>query len=196
MSRPPNPDVLPRLLERGADLIQRRGFNGCGVQDLTAAAGIPKGSFYNYFASKEEFAVAILDQYWGVIESQYLGVLSNDKLDPVSRIKKHFSGLIGYHERQNFAFGCLIGNIAVELSAQSAAARAKIKSLLHIWAMALADCLDAAKIKGQVPSGSNTSELSAALIDTFEGAVMAAKVDQGPKALRRFETLMLPKLLA
>jgi TetR/AcrR family transcriptional regulator, transcriptional repressor for nem operon len=196
MPRPPNPDVLSRLLEKGAELIQRRGFNGCGVQDLTAAAGIPKGSFYNYFESKEEFAVAILDHYWSIIETNYLGVLNDDKMDPISRIKKHFSDLIGYHERQNFAFGCLIGNIAVELSAQSAAARAKIKSLLHLWSTALAQCLDAAKTNGQVPAASDTSDLSAGLIETFEGAVMAAKVDQGPKALRRFETLLLPKLLA
>jgi TetR/AcrR family transcriptional repressor of nem operon len=196
MPRPPNPDVLSRLLEKGAELIQRRGFNGCGVQDLTAAAGIPKGSFYNYFESKEEFAVAILDHYWSIIETNYLGVLNDDKMDPISRIKKHFSDLIGYHERQNFAFGCLIGNIAVELSAQSAAARAKIKSLLHLWSTALAQCLDAAKTKGQVPAASDTRDLSAGLIETFEGAVMSAKVDQGPKALRRFETLLLPKLLA
>jgi TetR/AcrR family transcriptional repressor of nem operon len=196
MPRPPNPDVLPRLLEKGAELIHRRGFNGCGVQDLTAAAGIPKGSFYNYFKSKEEFAVAILDHYWSAIESNYIGVLNNDKIDPISRIKKHFSDLIGYHERWNFVFGCLIGNMAVELSAQSAAARAKIKSLLHIWTTALAECLDAAKTKGQLPPTSETRDLSAALIEAFEGAVMAAKVDQGPKALRRFETLLLPKLLA
>jgi TetR/AcrR family transcriptional regulator, transcriptional repressor for nem operon len=196
MPRPPNPDVLPRLIEKGAELIQRRGFNGCGVQDLTAAAGIPKGSFYNYFGSKEEFAVAILDHYWSVIQSHYLGVLDNDRMDPITRVKKHFSDLIGYHERQNFAFGCLIGNIAVELSAQSALARAKIRSLLHIWTTALGDCLEAAKSKGQLSAASDVRDLSAALIDAFEGAVMAAKVDQGPKALRRFETLLLPRLLA
>jgi TetR/AcrR family transcriptional repressor of nem operon len=46
------------LLQRGHNC----GFNGCGVQDITAAAEIPKGSFYNYFASKEDFA-QILEEY-------------------------------------------------------------------------------------------------------------------------------------
>ena len=62
--RPANPETRSRLLERGADLICSRGFNAIGLQEITDAAGVPKGSFYNYFDSKEAFAVEILSEYW------------------------------------------------------------------------------------------------------------------------------------
>jgi TetR/AcrR family transcriptional repressor of nem operon len=52
MSRPPNPEVKDRLLLRGGEVVHQNGFHACGVQDITNAAGIPKGSFYSYFASK------------------------------------------------------------------------------------------------------------------------------------------------
>lgn len=58
------PNVRERLLDAGVEAFHRRGFNGCGVQEITEAAGVPKGSFYNHFASKEALGAAVLDRYW------------------------------------------------------------------------------------------------------------------------------------
>ena len=66
MPRPPNPEVRNRLLAAGLDLVHTRGFTASGVKDITDAAGVPKGSFYAYFASKEAFAAAILEHYWPI----------------------------------------------------------------------------------------------------------------------------------
>ena len=59
MPRPSNPEVRRRLLAAGLDLVHARGFAASGVKDITDAAGVPKGSFYAYFPSKEAFAAAI-----------------------------------------------------------------------------------------------------------------------------------------
>ena len=53
MPRPPNPEVRKNLLAAGLDLVHARGFAASGVKDITDAAGVPKGSFYAYFPSKE-----------------------------------------------------------------------------------------------------------------------------------------------
>jgi TetR/AcrR family transcriptional repressor of nem operon len=58
------PNVRERLLDAGVEIFHRCGFNGCGVQEITEAAGVPKGSFYNHFASKEALGAAVLDSYW------------------------------------------------------------------------------------------------------------------------------------
>ena len=63
MPRPSNPEVRKRLLAAGLDLIHLRGFAASGVKEITDAAGVPKGSFYAYFPSKEAFASAILDAF-------------------------------------------------------------------------------------------------------------------------------------
>src|SRR3990167_1661818 len=56
-------DIPNRLTQAGRDLFSRQGYNATGIQQITDHAGVPKGSFYNHFESKEVFAVAIIGQY-------------------------------------------------------------------------------------------------------------------------------------
>ena len=50
-------DKHEQILEAGLEVMFLNGYNGTGVKDIVEAAGIPKGSFYNYFESKEDFAL-------------------------------------------------------------------------------------------------------------------------------------------
>jgi len=93
LPRPANPQVRSRLLSVGRDVVHDRGFNGCGVQDITTAAGVPKGSFYNYFESKEMFAAEILDDYWQSIEDRHGPILYDARIRPLARIAKFFRAL-------------------------------------------------------------------------------------------------------
>ncbi|MEA3087540.1 MAG: TetR/AcrR family transcriptional regulator, transcriptional repressor for nem operon, partial [Paraburkholderia sp.] len=56
-------DFREKLLEAGVALFAETGYHGTGVKDIVERAGVPKGSFYNYFESKEAFGAAILDHY-------------------------------------------------------------------------------------------------------------------------------------
>ena len=56
-------DFSEKLLEAGVTLFAEKGFHGTGVKDIVERAGVPKGSFYNYFDSKEAFGAAILRHY-------------------------------------------------------------------------------------------------------------------------------------
>lgn len=60
----PKPNVREQLMEAGLRTLHSQGFNGCAVQDITQAAGVPKGSFYNHFESKEALALAALEMFW------------------------------------------------------------------------------------------------------------------------------------
>jgi len=76
------PNVRERLLDAGVEIFHRCGFNGCGVQEITDAAGVPKGSFYNHFASKEALGAAVLDRYWQQCASATLGILEDSEVRP------------------------------------------------------------------------------------------------------------------
>ena len=73
--------------------MSSRGFNATGVQEITAAAGVPKGSFYNYFDSKEAFAVAVLTEYWEAVVAEYGAILNQGRKPPLARIVRYFAGL-------------------------------------------------------------------------------------------------------
>jgi TetR/AcrR family transcriptional repressor of nem operon len=195
MPRPPNPEVRERLIAMGQDIVYGQGYNGCGVQDITAAANVPKGSFYNYFESKESFAAEILEDYWQSIEDRHGKILLDAKTKPLARVRKFFHGLSLDHRGNGFALGCLIGNLSLELSFGSEAVRRKLDDLLRRWQGLLAASLREAQACGDLDGSTDVEDLAAILIESYEGAVMRSKVEQNGKACERFEKLVLPRLL-
>ena len=175
MPRPANPETRSRLLKIGGDLVSSRGFNATGVQEITAAAGVPKGSFYNYFDSKEAFAVEVLSAYWDRIVELYGPILTDSQRQPLARIARYFEGLADFHEQHRYAVGCLIGNMAVEVTPSSEDVRAKLAAIYREWSTSVADCLREAQARKELAPGRDANQLAAALIDTFEGAVMRAR---------------------
>ena len=196
MPRPANPETRSQLLEKGGDLVSSRGFNATGVQEMTAAAGVPKGSFYNYFDSKEAFAVEVLSEYWGSVVELYGPILTDSHTSPLSRITRYFAGLADFHERRQYAFGCLIGNMALEVTPSSEEVRAKLAAIYREWSRSLTDCLREAQARKELTPGRDTRQLAAALIDAFEGAVMRTKVERSRAPFNSFERCVLPCLLA
>ena len=189
------PKPAQELLEKGADLICSRGFNATGLQEITDAAGVPKGSFYNYFDSKEAFAVEILSEYWDLVVELYGPILRESDTPPLSRIARYFHGLAEFHERRRFTVGCLIGNMALEVTPSSEEVRSKLAMIYREWSAALAECLREAQASKRLARGKDPNQIAAALIDAFEGAVMRAKVERGRGAFQRFEQCVLPSLL-
>jgi TetR/AcrR family transcriptional regulator, transcriptional repressor for nem operon len=190
MPRPPNPEVRKRLLAAGLALIQLRGFAASGVKDITDAAGVPKGSFYAYFPSKEAFGSAILDAYWVDIETRLVPILGGD--GPVQgRITRFFHALADDHEAADFLLGCLIGNLSLELSSSSEPIRAQLISILERWGSAVAECLRS----GDLREGLDADDVASRLIEAWEGAALRGKMIRSRIPYDRFEADTIPALL-
>jgi TetR/AcrR family transcriptional repressor of nem operon len=196
MPRPSNPDVRRRLIESGLTLIGKQGFAGSGVADITASAGVPKGSFYQYFESKQSYAIELLDDYWSAIEDKHTKVLLDDRYAPLDRIARHFHSIGQDHKQQKYALGCLIGNLGVELAGAGEDAQAKLRQIVKRWASLLSNCLKQAQEVDDLDRKADVEELAAALIESWEGAVMRSKIERSGAAFKRFETVVLPRLLA
>jgi TetR/AcrR family transcriptional repressor of nem operon len=195
MPRPPNPDVRRRLLAAGLDLVHARGFAASGVKDITDAAGVPKGSFYAYFPSKEALAGAILEHYWSDIEARLLPILDSDGLAR-ERVTRFFHALADEHEAGDFLLGCLIGKLSLELGGSSEPVRTELIRILDRWDQALAACVRAGQsAKGDVRTDVDAAELAALLIESWEGAALRGKVTQSRIPYDRFETVTVPALL-
>lgn len=196
MPRPANPETRSRLLEKGGDLVSSRGYNATGVQEITAAAGVPKGSFYNYFDSKEAFAVEVLSEYWDSVVDLYGPILTDGGLSPLSRVTRYFAGLAEFHEQRQYAFGCLIGNMALEVTTSSEEVRAKLAVIYREWSASLTACLREAQARKDLAPERDAGQLAVALIDAFEGAVMRAKVERSNAPFDTFQRWVAPALLA
>ena len=196
MPRPPNLDVRRRLLAAGLELVHARGFSASGVKDITDAAGVPKGSFYAYFPSKEAFAAAILDHYWSDIEMRLLPILDADGLAQ-QRITRFFHALADEHETGEFLLGCLVGNLSLELGGSSEPVRAELVRILDRWDTALTACVRSGQggDSGDIRADLDPAELASLLIESWEGAALRGKVTRSRAPYERFETVTVPALL-
>jgi TetR/AcrR family transcriptional repressor of nem operon len=195
MPRPANPEVRRRLLEAGLNLVHAQGFAASGVKDITDAAGVPKGSFYAYFASKEAFGAAVLEHYWSDIEARLLPILGGDGLTQ-KRITRFFHALADDHEAGDFLLGCLVGNLSLELSGSSEPVRAELVRILDDWNEALTACVRSGQgDSGDVRGDLDAAELASLLIEAWEGAALRGKVTRSRGPYDRFEAVTVPALL-
>jgi len=196
MPRPSNPDVRRRLIECGLMLVGKQGFAGSGVADVTASAGVPKGSFYQYFESKQSYAIDLPDHDWAAIETRHAQVLHDARYDPLDRIARHFRSIGQDHKPQKFALGCLIGSLGLEMAGAGEDAQAKLRQIIKRWSALRSACLKDAQAVNCLDRKADVQELAAALVDAWEGAVMRAKIERSAAAYKRFEAVVLPCLLA
>jgi len=195
MPRPSNPDVRRRLLSAGLDLVHTNGFSASGVKDITDAAGVPKGSFYAYFPSKEAFAAAILNHYWSDIDDRILPILES-KGSAQQRITRFFSALADEHDAGDFLLGCLIGNLSLELGGSSEPVRAELVRILGEWDDALATCVRSGQEgPDEIRTDLQAEELASLLIEAWEGAALRGKVTRSRAPYDRFEAVTIPALL-
>jgi TetR/AcrR family transcriptional repressor of nem operon len=180
----PRPSSRDRILAAGRAVIHRHGYSASGVAEITAAAGVPKGSFYNHFESKEAFACAALDAYWeeGGAASQ---ALSGTKPAP-ERVREHFKALDRFISADSYAAGCMVGNFAIEAGPVSEALRRHVASLYARWTALLTACLEEGQKAGAISTALPAETLARFLIGGWHGAIQRAKVDRNGRATAAF----------
>jgi TetR/AcrR family transcriptional regulator, transcriptional repressor for nem operon len=189
----PRPNVREQLIEAGLQTLHLHGFNGCGVQDITDAAGVPKGSFYNHFESKEALALEALERFWQNGASRR-ALLSDTNLDPVERLRRYFRALSEAVVRQNFQRGCLIGNFSSELSAQSREVRDRLAEIYAAWTRSIESCVREAEKAGRVQPRLPAGTIAIFLVNAWEGAVLRSKVERDKSALDQFDRVVFASI--
>ena len=185
-----------KLLDAGVEIFHRCGFNGCGVQEITEAAGVPKGSFYNHFASKEALGAAVLDRYWQQRGGATLRILEDGEFRPRERLRRHFAAMAANMAKGGYTGGCLIGNLGAELSDQSKLVCERLVAVFAGWTGAVETCIRQAQREGDIRADCDAGVLAAFLINSWEGAVLRAKVDKNAAPFEEFDEVVFGRLLA
>jgi TetR/AcrR family transcriptional repressor of nem operon len=171
----PKPNHKETLLDAGLAAFHRHGYHATGVQEIVSSAGVPKGSFYSHFESKDALGIAALDRYWED-RAEARALLQDASLPGLERIDRHFAAL-GYDQN-----GCLIGNFTAEL-AQLDVFRKRLSRLWRQWLDELSACLTEGQRDGSVRTDVPAPELARAVLALWEGAILSAKVERGPGPL-------------
>jgi TetR/AcrR family transcriptional repressor of nem operon len=187
-------DVREKLLTAGLEALHKRGFNGTGVQDITDAAKVPKGSFYNHFESKDALGVEVVERYAAKGAGRREPLMEGSG-PPLTRLRTYFKALNQLGPATGFSRGCLLGNFGTELSAQSPAIRAALEAAFDDWTKAIAQVIAEAQKAGDVSRDIPAETLANFLLNAWEGAVMRSKVQKNPAALDAFLSVTFNKIL-
>jgi TetR/AcrR family transcriptional regulator, transcriptional repressor for nem operon len=189
----PRENVKEQIVAAAVEALHRKGFNGTSVQDITDAAKVPKGSFYNHFDSKEELAVAAVDRYWQGLLGR-LGPLSNAKTPAVDRLKAYFRDLGERGRAREYRTGCMIGNMSTEMAGQSDMVRDRLAIVLAAWSRAIESCVREAQAEGAMRRDLDAKTIASFVLNAWEGAVMRSKVDRDPASFSTFEDVVFTVL--
>src|SRR3954462_12000401 len=109
------------LLEAGRKVFSEKGYNHAGIEAILQAADVPKGSFYYYFDSKEDFGLQVLNCFAERYKVHLDHHLNDASLSPLERLRSYFEAVCQRLESQQCRNGCLVGNLSQEMAAQSEA---------------------------------------------------------------------------
>jgi TetR/AcrR family transcriptional regulator, transcriptional repressor for nem operon len=168
-----------RLVRTAARLFLERSYQAVGVNEICAVAGLPKGSLYHWFASKDDLAIAVIDHHaealWALLD-QY----EEQAVGPVAKIRVTADAVDVFQRQLATDFGrvmgCPLGNLAVELSTTEHAAGQHVANVFDRWERRVAGhCRDAESV-GLLADGVEPAELARALMATMQGMILMAKV--------------------
>ena len=124
------PSLREKLASSAVDTLHTRGFKGSSIQDITDAAGVPKGSFFNHFENKEDLAIDALRRY---LEGSRVDLLFEEGVPPLDRLKNHFGFLSGRLLEYGFERGCMLGLFAAEMSREYPKMRDELRTVFARW---------------------------------------------------------------
>jgi TetR/AcrR family transcriptional regulator, transcriptional repressor for nem operon len=183
------------LIDVGLDLMHRHGFNATGLTEILQAADVPKGSFYHFFGSKEEFAAAALEKYAAQRAEHSAAALSDATISPRKRLKRYFGDLVKIAGQHGSVPGCLLGRFSLEIAAESPQIRKRISASFGRWQHAIAAVIEQAVTEKELPADTDAETLAGFLLNSWEGALLRSQADKSDAPLEAFLRYVFDVLL-
>lgn len=197
------PSAKTHILRCGERLIATKGFVGVGLAEILAAAGVPKGSFYHYFSSKERFGEALLASYMERYLAHLEQMLAPDGQPARVRLMRYWAywnvsqcGVDGPACDAGAGEGskCLVVKLSAEVADMSDTMRIALRDGTTQIVARLARCLGEAVQDGSVPAATDPEAMALTLYEMWLGASLLAKLRRDGSsfehALRATEALL------
>ncbi|MER5406261.1 TetR/AcrR family transcriptional regulator [Streptomyces sp. NPDC002769] len=171
-------DAREKILSTAQALIELRGYSALGVAEICKAAGVPKGSFYYFFESKEALALAVIDEHWTGQRRAWAQILNGGE-EPLRRLWLLFeateAGQLAGQQSCGTVSGCLFGNLTLEMSNHTEAIRTRLQEIFDEQVEMVAAVVGEALGRGEV-TVADAREAARAVVAQLEGQVLFAKL--------------------
>jgi TetR/AcrR family transcriptional repressor of nem operon len=184
-----------KLLEVGAQAIAEKSFTACGLAEILKRAGVPKGSFYHYFKSKEDFGVALIEKEMEANLESLRPILGDRRRSPLARLRAVFEQDTAECMADGGARQCLIAKLALETGQLSEPVHAAVKFAYDQWSALLARTIGEAQVAGEIDPAEDAGRLANVLVMLWEGATIRTQIDRSRQPLDDFFRFVFDSLL-
>jgi TetR/AcrR family transcriptional repressor of nem operon len=188
-------ETRSKLIDVGTEILSEKGFDTTTIDEVLKRTGVPKGSFYYYFGSKEDFGLAVIDNYAFLYEQKLTRLLRDPNLRPLQRVRNYIAEAARGLETYEFRRGCLIGNMGQELGGLDGVFRQRILDVLNSWSGFLADCLRQGQDAGEIRADMNVRQIASFFWFSWEGAILKAKLERSTQPLDEFAEVTFKTIL-
>ncbi|HMP82237.1 MAG TPA: TetR/AcrR family transcriptional regulator [Verrucomicrobiota bacterium] len=179
-------DAKEKLLEVAFHLIWDSSYGGVSVDQICERAGVNKGSFYYYFGSKADLAVAAYDEHWKQRQPE-LDRLFSAQIPPLERLTRWCESAYERQKEKANKFGhvcgCPYASIGVEVATQDDKIRAKAEELIARGTKYVETAIAEAQREGSLPAG-DAKQMAQQAYSFVLGALLRAKIQNDVEVLR------------
>lgn len=185
MGRPS--EARDKLLQAALDLVWANSYGSVSVDDICEAAGVKKGSFYHFFPSKEDLAVAAFEEHWQRDIEPILERVFHPDHSPLERITGWCEAIYAEQKERFQAHGhvpgCPFASVGSEMGTLNERLRRKVEDMCERGMFQLERTLKDGQRDGSIPVADPTSK-ARTLHALAMGLMLQAKVENDPEVLR------------
>ena len=179
-----------RLLRHGTKLFYAQGFHGTSVDAILASAGVPKGSFYHHFGSKDVFGQAVLDRYMQFQTDTFRKWAAKQGVPAGDKLAGYFKELSQIFVKSGYQRACLTGKFSTEVSATSDLFRQQLRAQIQSWKARITEFLRQGQDDGEVRRDRAPEELADAVLSLIQGAFVIALSTRDKRTLATVGTTL------
>lgn len=176
-------DVRQHILDTAKPIILGKGFTAVGLNELLTEAGVPKGSFYHYFKSKEQFGEALLDSYFADYLANLDAHLKHGEGTAAQRLMSYWTAKWETQSCSGAEGKCLAVKLGGEVCDLSEAMRTALHKGSNRIIEALAECISDGARDGSLPVQTDARQTALTLYSLWLGATLLTKIRREPSAL-------------
>lgn len=184
----PETDTRSRILATAREMFHGRSYADVGIQEICDSARVQKGSFYHFFPSKRDLALAVIDDMADDWAHGFVAEAFDRDLPPVERLDYMVDAAYYWQKAakdiEGRMPGCLFGNLALEMSTRDDVMRAKLNAVFDKARDRFRDTLDEAVRTGAM-TAMDTEATATAMLAYLEGIILLAKTRNDPDLVLR-----------
>jgi TetR/AcrR family transcriptional regulator, transcriptional repressor for nem operon len=167
-------ETRQRIITKSAPLFNRKGFEGCSMQDIVKAVGFEKGSLYGHFETKEDLAIAAFEYAWKETSNARLSKMDTVE-NSIGKLKIHINHVVSL---PSFPGGCPLINTVVDSDDGNATLKKIARDALKEWRIYLKSIVEEGKSRKEIRAEVDPGEVATLIISLLEGAAALERLDK------------------